>query len=66
MTKLVVEIKNEKQIAVVKALLRLLNISVVEEKKVNDASADSLQSFYGQFQIDLSNFKFDRDLANER
>lgn len=66
MTKLVVEIKNDKQIAILKALLKLLNIAVVEEKKVNGTSPDSLQSFYGQFQLDLSDFKFDRDLANER
>lgn len=66
MTKLVLELKNERQIAVLKAILKFLNIPIVEEKKEEGDKAPEIRSFYEQFQIDLSDFKFDRQEANER
>ncbi|MEZ5044862.1 MAG: hypothetical protein R2828_33500 [Saprospiraceae bacterium] len=66
MTKLVVEIKNDRQIAVVKAILRFLNISVLKVETIVEPVPTDPESFYNQFQIDLSNFKFDRQEANER
>gem|GEM_PF-3238354 len=66
MTKLVLELKNERQIAVLKAILKFLNIPIVEEKKEEEGEAPDIHSFYEQFQIDLSGFKFNRQEANER
>ena len=55
-----------KQVVILNALLRLLNISIVEEKKMDGPSPDNLRSFYDQFHLNLSDYTFDRDLANER
>lgn len=67
MTKLVLEIKDEKKIAVIKAILKFFNISIIEEQKEEEEKKEmDLESFYQQFQLDLSNFKFDRQEANER
>lgn len=66
MTKLVLELKNEKQIAVLKAILKFLDIPIVEETKEEGEEASDIRPFYEQFQIDLSDFKFDRQEANER
>lgn len=37
-----------------------------EEVAKKTASRESLRVFFAQFNVDLSNFKFDRDEANER
>lgn len=52
--------------AIVKAILKFLGIASSAEQKADKPSPTDLRSFYQQFQIDLSDFKFDRDLANER
>lgn len=66
MTKLIVEIKNDRQIAIVKAILKFFNASIIQEEKVEVPSSFDSEVFYNQFQIDLSRFKFDRQEANER
>ncbi len=66
MTKLVLEIRDNKQVAVLKAILKFFNIAIVEEKTVEDKREKDSRSFYQQFQLDLSDYRFDRQEANER
>ncbi len=66
MTKLVLELKNEKQVALLKAILKFLNIPIQKEERVEEEKPVDMKSFYQQFQVDLSTFHFDREAANER
>ena len=67
MTKFVLELQDDKQAAVLRAILELLHISIIEEEKVEEEGVEvDPYSFYQQFQLDLTNFQFDRQEANER
>jgi hypothetical protein len=64
MTRIILEIKDDRRAALLRTILRCLNIPIVREEK--EKQKPDLNSFYNQFKLDLSNFRFDRQEANER
>ena len=64
MTRILLEIKDDRQAALLRTILRFLNVPIVREEK--EKKELDLESFYNQFKLDLSNFRFDRQEANER
>ncbi len=66
MTKITIQIKDEKKAELIKAILDYLGIEVVSEEVQEKVPKSSVDDFYGQFGLDLSNFKFDREEANAR
>ena len=66
MTKFVLEIKREKDVELIRAILRHFEIRIIEEEVQEGKVETPMEDFYNQFQFDLSNFKFDREEANAR
>lgn len=66
MTRLTLEIKSEHDLAIVVAFLKLLDVKVLEQEKKTIASSKTPLDFYKGINVNLANFKFDRDEANER
>ncbi|MCO6488148.1 MAG: hypothetical protein J5I98_07010 [Phaeodactylibacter sp.] len=64
MTKLVLEIKSDKDVELIRAILRHFAVQIIEEDVQAEQAEPSLEDFYDQFHFDLSNFKFDREEAN--
>ena len=66
MTKLILEIKNDRDADLIRALLRDFEIEIIEEEIQKEQVESSVDEFYGKFHFDLSNLKFDREEANAR
>ena len=66
MTRILLELKDDRQVFLLRAILRFLNIPIVKEEKEQETQDGDPASFYNQFQIDMSTFHFDRQEANER
>ena len=66
MPKFIFHTKSEKEAEMARALLRFFRIEFSEEKEEAPRTAISLQEFYGQFQMDVTGFRFDREEANKR
>ena len=66
MTKLILEIKNDRDADLIRALLRDFEIEIIEEEIQKEQVESSVDEFYGKFSFDLSSFKFDREEANAR
>lgn len=66
MTKLILEIKNDRDADLIRALLRDFEIEIIEEEIQKEQAESSVDEFYGKFHFDLSNLKFDREEANAR
>ena len=66
MTRLLLEVKNEREAAILRAILKFLNISIISEERQEGDNNSDLENFYNQFALDLSNFQFDREAAHER
>lgn len=60
------EINGEKEMAILKAFLKLLNVKVIKQEKAEHSKATEPADFYKNIQVDLKDFKFNRDEANER
>ena len=66
MTKLILEIKNDRDADLIRALLKDFEIEIIEEEIQKKQVESSVDEFYGKFHFDLSNLKFDREEANAR
>ena len=66
MTRILLELKDDRQVALLRAILRFLNIPIVKEEPEKEKQEQDPKSFYNQFQLDMSHFHFDRQEANER
>lgn len=64
MTRIILEIKDDRRAALLRAILRFLNLPIVREEK--EKQGPDPESFYSLFKLDLSNFRFDRQEANIR
>ncbi len=64
MTRILLEIKDDRLAAILRTVLRFLNIPIVKEEE--EKRNLNPESFYNQFNLDLSSFRFDRQEANER
>lgn len=66
MTRLTLAINGEGEMAILKVFLKLLNVKVVKQETVVPSKATELADFYKNTNVDLRNFKFNREEANER
>ena len=66
MTRLTLEIENSRDLALLNAFLKLLNVKVLRQEKAQQSATIKLADFYKSINVDLKNFKFNRDEANER
>ncbi|MCB0598077.1 MAG: hypothetical protein H6557_11755 [Lewinellaceae bacterium] len=66
MTKLVLEIKNDRDADLIRAILKDFEVEIIEEETQEGEGESSVDEFYGKFSFDLSSFKFDREEANAR
>ncbi len=66
MTRLILEIKSDRELAILTAFLKLLNVKVLQKETEVKEEVFDPASFYKNIQVDMSNFKFNRDEANER
>jgi len=48
------------------AFLKLLNVKVLRQEKAQETAKTKPADFYKSINVDLTNFKFNRDEANER
>ncbi|MBI1226993.1 MAG: hypothetical protein GC192_17310 [Bacteroidetes bacterium] len=66
MTRMTLEINGEKEMAILKAFLKLLNVKIVKQEKTAPSKATEFAKFYKEINVDLKDYKFNRDEANER
>ena len=66
MTWLTLEIKSDRELAILTAFLKLLNVRVLRKETEEKEATFDPASFYKNIHVDLINFKFNRDEANER
>jgi hypothetical protein len=66
MTRLTLEIKSDRDLAILTSFLKLLNVKVLRQEREERPSAVEPEQFYRGIAVDLSNYKFNRDEANER
>jgi len=66
-TKLILEFNNEQQVKTLLEFLKLIDVKFRQEQTSSEKEEmNQTMQFYNQFNYDLSQFKFDRDEANER
>ncbi len=66
MTRLTLEIKDDKELAILTAFLKLMNVKILRQEKKVDLPLEEAAKFYNGIAVDLTNFKFNREEANER
>jgi len=66
MTRLTLEIENSRDLALLNAFLKLLNVKILRQEKAQETAKTKPADFYKSINVDLTNFKFNRDEANER
>ncbi|HFA48161.1 MAG TPA: hypothetical protein ENJ95_03995 [Bacteroidetes bacterium] len=67
MTRLILEIKNNRDLAVLFSFLKLLDVRVIRKEATPPIEEKSdIAAFYQKHLLDLSNFKFNREEAHER
>ena len=64
MTRIILEIPKEQDVTLILELLKRLGASVIKQEEVD--LAEEPAEFYQQFQVDMSDFTFNREEANER
>jgi hypothetical protein len=66
MTRLTLEIKSDRDLAILTAFLKLLNVKILQKEKAKKKEEFGHATFYEGINVDLTGFKFNRDEANER
>lgn len=66
MTRLTLEIKDDKELAILSSFLKLLNVKILRQEKKIEHPLQEAINFYNGIAVDLTNFKFNREEANER
>lgn len=66
MTRLTLEIKDDKELAILTSFLKLMNVKILKQEKKVDVPLEDATKFYKGMAVDLTNFKFNREEANER
>ena len=66
MTKLTLEIKSDRELAILTAFLKLLNVRILRQEKEEKPAPFEPALFYKNINVDLTQFKFNREEANER
>jgi hypothetical protein len=66
MTQITLEFSSESELARLLEVLQQFEVRIVKTASRKDKKHREMEEFYNQFRLDLSNFKFDREEANER
>jgi hypothetical protein len=66
MTQITLEFSSESELARLLEVLQQFEVRIVKTTSRKDKKHREMEEFYNQFRLDLSNFKFDREEANER
>ncbi|MBX2929553.1 MAG: hypothetical protein KF852_17105 [Saprospiraceae bacterium] len=67
MTRLVLEINSDRELALLTAFLKSLNVRVLkQEEESPKETTPKPEVFYKEINVDLTNYKFNREEANER
>lgn len=66
MTQITLEFSSESELVRLLEMLRQFEVRIVRTVSRKGKKHREMEEFYNQFRIDLSNFKFDREEANER
>ena len=66
MTRLTLEIKSDRELAILTAFLKLLNVRILRQEKEEKTAPFEPALFYKNINVDLTHFKFNREEANER
>ena len=62
-----IELESSRDLAILTAFLKLLNAKVLlQENSPNKQSVFEPTAFYQSINVDLTNYKFNREEANER
>lgn len=66
MTRLILEIKNKRDLAILVSFLKLLDVQVLQKEVSPVDKKSDIAAFYQKYSLDLSNFRFNREEAHER
>ncbi len=66
MTRLTIEVQNSRDLTILTAFFKLLNVKILGQEKAPKQDIFEPAVFYKGINVDLTNYKFNRDEANER
>lgn len=67
MTRLVLEINSDRELALLTTFLKSLNVRILKQEEGSpEETIPKPEAFYKGINVDLTNFKFNREEANER
>jgi hypothetical protein len=67
MTRLVLEVNSDRELALLMTFLKSLNVRILkQEVESQKETTPKPDAFYKEINVDLTDFKFNREEANER